>query len=208
MPPLPFVNGVLKLTLKFTLASGTPMYTHMFMAYTGGAVTNAQLTTYAQTVFTNWGTNLKASQSTAVTLAEVDATDLSPAGIVPGVFTGSTPGTLAGVVATAETCVLLNLVIGRRYRGGHPRMYLPLGNGAVLQDPQHWTVAYRSSVATAWAAFYNSIVGLSGSNPTCTGQVNVSYHSGGVLRPTPVVDNVLAWNVNIIPASQRRRMGR
>ena len=162
----------------------------------------------ASQIMTAWNANMRSQQNKVWTLAQVMVSDLGPTPDLPGLATGSTAGSLTLQCLTAETAALVNIVIGRRYKGGHPRLYLPLGDTTTLNDATHWTTSFVTSFATNWAAFINSVVtGMTG-GPTLDYSCSVSYHSGHALRPTPLVDKVLSWNMNPVPGSQRRRMGR
>jgi hypothetical protein len=109
---------------------------------------------------------------------------------------------------TAETAVLVNFTIARRYRGGKPRVYWPAGVSAQLNNPVSWQSTFVSAFRTAFNAFLNGVTSGITPPPAVDYLCSVSYHTGGALRPTPVVDKVLDWEVNAIPGSQRRRMGR
>jgi len=205
LPPVPNVL-VTKLDWTSTVSPGA--FSHLFWQTSTSGVTNSQLTALAALVRSSFGTNLKAYMSSNWTLAQVTARDLGPSPAQDGIDTTLVAGTLAGGLVTAETATLINFVIGRRYRGGHPRVYWPLGNSTVMLDMTHWTTAQTANVSTGFAALINAVVAGGSGTPTITGLCSVSYYFGKALRPTPVVDPVIAWKVSQIPASQRRRMGR
>jgi hypothetical protein len=109
---------------------------------------------------------------------------------------------------TAESACLVNHTIARRYKGGKPRNYLPLGTSTQLNNPVSWQTTFTTAVTVAFGTFKVQVT----TNPAGTGTVdnlvNVSYFDHKVMRTTPVVDVVLNTTANTIPASQRRRMHR
>ena len=194
--------------MKFTTAVGATAYTHQYWHTTTSSVTAAQSTALATLIRTAWTTNFQAQQHVNWSLVSTTVMDLGPTPDLPGVDAVAVAGTLAGTPITAETCMLITMQIGRRYRGGHPRMYLPLGGAASILDQTHWTTTFQSTIQTKWAAFYNAVIAGGAGTPTLDYQANVSYYSGKVLRTTPVIDKVLGWTIQQVPGSQRRRMGR
>jgi hypothetical protein len=53
---------------------------------------------------------------------------------------------------------LVRLIINSRYRGGHPRTYLPLGTAAVLNPGNQWAPTYLDQVRPAFVAWLLAIV--------------------------------------------------
>jgi hypothetical protein len=141
-------------------------------------------------------------------LTSVIAEDLSTLNTPVGLWTGSIAGTRTGSPLPAETCLLINFHVNRRYRGGKPRMYLPLGNAGDVSAPQAWLGGFLAAVNTSFSAFLNGVFGSTLGGATVTTLCSVSYYHAKALRTTPLVDPVTAWSTNGIPASQRRRMGR
>jgi hypothetical protein len=109
---------------------------------------------------------------------------------------------------------------GRRYRGGKPRGYWPLGTATDLQTRQTWTSDFTSAAVTILQNIYSQNNDQSADGCTITNQVNVSYYgppnriitgsTGRVrtvstVRAVPIVDSVTAVSINDRLASQRRR---
>jgi hypothetical protein len=143
-----------------------------------------------------------------------------------GSAAASAVGTRAGAPLDANTAVLINHHIGRRYRGGKPRTYLPAGVGADLATPQSWTAGALSNF-TLWPSYLEQVrQGMPGTT-VLHNLVNVSYYKGsqasitgtapyerGHTKPIvstdpgyPIVDDITSSSVNPKPASQRRRAG-
>lgn len=162
---------------------------------------------------------LGSQMNTDITLVKTEVTDLTSNTSPQSVNTTQHAGTISGQALPAGTAGVLQFKIGRRYRGGHPRMYLPGRSAADLQTPQLWTA---SAVADFTAAWNNTVAQMVSNKPagfTFLQQVNVSYFQGfvnhtfpsgrvrpvPVLRSTPFVDTIESVSTNPHVASQRRR---
>jgi len=208
MPPLPPVASCVKTQLYWDNGASKNASSHLYWHFTGGAPSTTDLAAFANLVGTQWGSHMVAQTPNNVTLKEVIAEDLSPGANVPGVATMSTPGTYPTTAMTAETAVLINLTVARRYRGGKPRLYLPGGVSAQLNNQVSWQGTFVSAYRAAFNSFLSGILAGVTPPPAVDYLSTVSYHSGGALRGTPLQEKVLDWEVNAIPGSQRRRMGR
>jgi hypothetical protein len=138
----------------------------------------------------------------------VQCIDLSSVSSPIGQWVGSSNGSRLGGVLPAETALLINAHIARRYRGGKPRLYLPLGCQTDVLNPQSWSSSFLTAVATGFTNFFNAISGHTYGSLVITNAVNVSYYSAHTARPTPLVDPWTGFTINAMPASQRRRMNR
>jgi hypothetical protein len=168
----------------------------------------ADLTALAALVATAWDSHLGPLTPNNVTLDLVEAIDLGNAGTMPGAWSGSHPGTYPTTMMTAESAVLINHTIARRYRGGKPRNYLPLGTSSQLNNPVQWQSTFVSQATADFGTFKTQVTTNPPGTPYVDQLVNVSYFEHKVLRPTPVTDLILNSAANPIPASQRRRMHR
>jgi hypothetical protein len=116
--------------------------------------------------------------------------------------------------------MLVNYVIGRRYRGGKPRSYFPWGSSQEIFTRQSWNPTFVTNVDSGLAAYFSAVIGTTVGGTTLTEHVNVSYYSGftvvtnpvthrarnvPTVRAVPVVDNILSFAASSRPASQRRR---
>jgi len=219
VPPLPAVANVLRVTLVGTLSTDTDVINRFFVQYSGTAPTAAQLNTLASSIASDWNSQLASSAQSGYTLTGVEIEDLTSASAAIGAWTGSHAGTRAGALFGAGTAVVVRFIIARRYRGGHPRVYLPYFTSADLNTEQAWLSASVSGLVTAWKAFMAAVIAHTWSGATISNQVNVSYFHGftnytkpsgressrPTLRGTPLVDVVTDTSVNPHVASQRRR---
>jgi hypothetical protein len=220
MTPLPDVPGVLSLKFIHDVGEDANAVCVVHFEYSGAAPTPAEAASIASSANGAYITNLKPLLNTNYSLREIIVTDLSSSTGAVGQVSSGTPGGLVGQILTAETCALINFKIGRRYRGGHPRIYMPFGVQESLQDPQTWTAAFSGNVTTGWGNFVIAFQATP-SPPTIGNQCNVSYYEGGdwvprepsgryvfvpKQRDTPLIDPVVSASCNAKPASQRRRM--
>lgn len=143
-----------------------------------------------------------------VTFVGVRVTDLS-SDVGPVVEApGAVIGTREGTTLPANSAVLAQYTTPRRYRGGHPRQYLPWGVAEDLDTPQTWTDGAVSTFTDAWSSIAGSALGIALGGFTTTEQVSVSYYTGGALRITPYLDALTFAGIATEVASMRRRDGR
>lgn len=218
MPALPDVPEVVRFTLKQTLSLDTDCINRFFVSYSGTPPTDTGMDTWTSAVATSWATNLEPLAGEGVILTEVLGEDLtSDTSAVGQTFTSDT-GTRGAVIA-AGVAAVLQLHIARRYRGGHPRLYLPFGIPSDMEFAQSWTSAFQTAVKDGWVAFMLDVISGAPSGTTALQQVNVSYFHGftnvtfpsGRVRPvptrrgTPLVDTITGVQLNPKLGSQRRR---
>jgi hypothetical protein len=208
MPTLPPVPSVLRSRLFWDVGGSLNATSHVYWHTTSGSVSTADLTALASTIATDYDTNLGPDSPNTTILRQVEVEDLGHSTTIPGVWAGSKPGSYPTAGQSAEVATLINFVIARRYRGGKPRIYLPIGVSAQLANPRQWQSTFKSAVTAHWFNFITAVQSHAPAGASIDKQVSVSYHSGHALRPTPVIDDVLSASANLIPASQRRRMGR
>jgi hypothetical protein len=221
MPALPSITGGMRVAFKWIAQSDLAALSRIFLTYSGVAPTAADLITLADVFVTSFNTNLKDKFSETNGLDQVEITDLSsPTGAVGESTTGPITGTEVGLALPAATSVLINYGLDRRYRGGHPRTYVPAFTIEDLDTEQTWLGASLTAFLPAWTDFIESAVGsmwAGGGTPT---NVNVSYFEGFTavqnpitlrwrnvpkVRTTPVVDTVATISANPAPCFQTRR---
>jgi hypothetical protein len=118
------------------------------------------------------------------------------------------------------TAALVNHQISRRYRGGKPRTYLPLGVSSDVNTSGLWTTAFVAAVEAAYGVYVVDCLG-SGIGCSLDKFVNVSYYeppnvvitnpvtgrvrNQSTRRATPLIDVINSDTVAQKIASQRRR---
>lgn len=218
MPPLPSVSKVVRVDHHFTLAGDANAQVRMFFQY-GGVLSQADALTWANAIATSWGAHMMAQLSNALSLTSTVLTDLSSASAPQAISTTSSTGSLAGVATSGATAIVMKKKIARRYRGGHPRMYIPGPSSGQLATEQTWAAGYIASVNTAFAAYVSDALTNVPAAAAPATEVNVSFFSGftnktfpsgrthpvPTARVTPLVDVIIANTMNPRPANQRRR---
>ena len=220
MPALPDVPGVMRLEIDFAVGTDAAALCRFYQAYTGGTPTPGDMAAIAgqlNSAFAGPGAGLMHPDTEVI---EIRATDLATTSGYTGTSTDVVTGTRSGAALGADVCALLNFTIGRRYRGGKPRLYLPWGTATDLLTRQTWT----TGAVTDWDGGYGDTIGtLTGYSTGAIvlgSQVNVSYYgppnriitgsTGRVrtvstVRVTPIVDEITSLSVNTHLGSQRRR---
>jgi len=187
---------------------------------TAAAWTQSQVQALADGVHSHWQTNLVPLFANDVhyKLTEtVDLTDTTErSGTVPPVdIAGGTPGT----APTLAACILISHMIGSRYRGGHPRTYLPPSNAGNSGDGDTWSAGFVTTVDTDWKAFITGVgtamqAAGQATNTQCCPRYTYNYAPDNVkhkfvktrntyLGPFPVQRSVVRNQI----ATQRRRLG-
>jgi len=125
-----------------------------------------------------------------------------------------TNSTTDGLPANCAVCV--SHEISRRYRGGHPRTYMMVGNAGDFQTGSYkmWQASFLTNIQNGWNT-YQALWPYNAPFATWT-PVNVSFYEttivGGVktktVRATPLVDLITGSTARDRVCSQRRRLGK
>lgn len=222
MPPLPAAPKVLQLAVLTHANNVDDVFVNkVHYQYTGTAPTPGQLASFATTVLTAWGSAFAPSMTDEKQFVGLDAVDLSSPTSATAEVTDSISGTLTGTVLPADACFVLSATVARRYRGGHPRIYLPLGAGVSLLSGRTWTTAFVGVVETANAGLVTAIEGAGWAGAGTLSPVNVAYYHGYTLvtypsgrsrdvptvRPGgPLIDPITGYVGRQQLGSQRRRV--
>ncbi len=217
MPALPAVNKVVRVDLTFTLGADTNVKNRLFFQY-GGSLSAADAQTWVNTIASAWNTNMQPPFSTGLTHTLTMLTDLTSS-ISPQVTSSaSAAGADAGATLPAGTCVVLKRTNQRRFRGGHPRLYLAGLTTNWEATSQTVAAAKTTALLAGWDAFVTAALGAPAAALPVT-QVAVSYFAGftnktfpsgrihpvSTVRGIPLVDPIIGRAVNPKFASQRRR---
>lgn len=219
MPPLASPGKVVRADFFLSVGANVRVRDRIFFSYTGAGPNTTDLTTLAGTISTAWLNQLVPQTNTSVVLTQIALTDLASSSGAQVFSTQSRSGTLAGTFLPAAVAMIVKFKIARRYRGGHPRFYLPGRVTADLSTTTTWAGASATSLATAFAAFIAACVTTPPTNLGTMAHVNVSYFTGFTNktfpsgrtravpnpRATPLVDPITSYSVNTQVGSQRRR---
>lgn len=221
MPPLPAVPNVIRMRILWEIQGKSNQGQRMFISYSGGPPAPSDLTAFANKYITAWNTNMPSLYNVDQTFLGVILEDLSSATGAVAEVAASVVGTRGSNVLPPSAAIVVSFEIARRYRGGHPRSYWPLGTSEdTEQGTGQFTETFQSAVASAVSAQTDSILAQTSGSTTTESQVNVSYYDGFTaienpftgryrnvpkLRATPLVDDIGTIVVRSYIASQRRR---
>jgi len=110
----------------------------------------SELNALCQGLFAGASTNMKTLWGANVTCNEVVGVDLGVSAPATGISSGAAfAGTLPGPECTPATCVVVSFQSTSRYRGGHPRAYMPPGDTASLTATEdEWLAGYVTQYST------------------------------------------------------------
>lgn len=221
MPALPSVPKVIRTAFKWAVENDLVGLSRIFLEYSGVAPTAAQLVTLADVFMTSFGTNIAEWVSESNSLEAVEMTDLSsPTSAFGESDVAAVPGTRTGQALPGATSVLALYGLDRRYRGGHPRSYVPALVSTDMSSEQTWDSATLADFITAWTTFVESAVGSEWSGGGTITNVNVSFFEGFTpvqnpitlryrnvpkIRTVPLIDIIATITANPAPCFQRRR---
>jgi hypothetical protein len=203
MTPLPPISGALKVQLGWGVDDETASITVMHLAYTGGPPSSGNCATMAAAIRADQVTRFTALLNASSGITSCRVLDLSSDMGGEGESGGFDSGTRTGDNLAAATAIVVSKHIARHYRGGHPRSYLPLGSATDL-DSGLWDGGFADTVNTAWTDFVSDCTS-DGTGCAITGEIQVSYVSGGARRDTPQKDTILSYTTDVKVGSQRRR---
>jgi hypothetical protein len=119
---------------------------------------HANIQLLADQVYNQFATLFKGSCSEEVAGTSCDTVDLTNATPQTGSSSGATwNGTQMAPPPTLSSCRLIRFNITSRYRGGHPRTYLPPSSTAFTTDGDNWVSGAGAAAASNFATMVNAI---------------------------------------------------
>jgi hypothetical protein len=208
MPPLPPIANVLKMQCLGTNEGQN--WANVFHAlYTGGPPTAEQCALIGADIFDMYDGSILRQVQENFHLTEVKITDLTSDTSGAGEFTGDSAGGLTGSPMSAQVATCVSWPIARRYRGGHPRTYVPGPRSTDLVDSSHWKPAYLAALQSAAATFRTLVNAFTGDGVTTLQLGAVSYVLNNAPRVAPLFfPFVTDPSVHSRVDTQRRRLGR
>lgn len=212
----------MRCTIVWTNGADVDCVTRFYLRYAGSVPTAANLVTMAAAVATEWTSTVNALYGTFVTLTNTICEDLSSDTGASGENGSSLAGTRDGGDLPASAAAVINYLISRRYRGGHPKGFWPSMTDADISTPQLWSDDALGSITESGQLLINAVIAAAWGGAGLVQQVNVSYHEGFTsvqnpvtlrwrnipkVRATPVVDVVTSMAARQRIGSQRRRLG-
>jgi hypothetical protein len=222
VPALPDVPGVIRCQLDWQIGSDAAALSRFFVTYTGTVPSVAAMEAFASNLAGECDDVLPPLMHSDTSFLGCTLTDLSSPTGATHTQIEDAPGTRSGDQLGADVCALGNIPIGRRYRGGKPRLYWPLGTSTDLQTRQTWTTDAIAAFQSGFNAVVGQLDGVSADGTSCGIYCNVSYYgppnriitgsTGRVrtvstVRTDPIVDVSPGPGIscNSHLASQRRR---
>jgi hypothetical protein len=219
----PFIpaNKCIKTAVNFADADGHVAQCRFFFTYAATPPTAANLTAVAGAVAAVVTSELMPLCHDSWTSAETVCTDLTSDTSPVGLAAGGTAGALAGARLPGSTALVVSRETGRRFRGGHSRVYIPAGDATKLTSDALWDNAFVGDVQTAWedvegAAFTAAWAGAGTIDFVMAsfyaGFTNVPYGSPVKYRRTPTARStaeffsVLNYVGKAAVGTQRRRI--
>jgi hypothetical protein len=207
MPQLPDAIGCLKVLIKGT-NNGNPWLNSLHYMGVTGVPDNAALTTLAATVASAWTAHIAPIMATTVQRTEVQVIDIGRRDGATGYDTTSAPGTATGnTPLPVNVAICVSESVQYRWRGGHPRFYLPAPFATSTEGGDSLTVAAQTSANQAVDAFFDALNGAT--VPAGPPKLAcVRFYDNHAMLTTPIVLEVRSFRVKKRLDSQRRRLGK
>lgn len=185
-----------------------------YLQYAGTAPAVSDLNAIGTAIGNAWGTNYGPLCGASVTMNSVSLVDLTSRGAAISSVTGlAKVGSRAGTDVPNNVAAVISWKINRRYRGGHPRTYLPAGMQADITTGRLWTTAFQTAVTAAAGAFRTALNGTTYSGATMK-MVSMGFftHDPTTHRPVyiipPVPYTIQSGLAHGRVDTQRRRLGK
>jgi len=210
MPPLAFVPGVALVVWKGTMGGVNVANTFHVRDITSlSAWTQADITDLATFMRAQFVTQFIPNITNSYTLTDCVATDLTSSTGVSSTASGSTVGGISaftGLPSNVAACVGWHTAL--RFRGGHPRLYVPPPSTNQQLTLNTWTTTYVTALLTNSAAMLTAINGHALPSGHAISPVLVSRVRAGVQLTSPLINTITASTVDNRIDSQRRRLGK
>lgn len=214
MPPLPPADHVVRIKIVGQL-SNQPWNSIQYAKFTGAQPDSAALATTASAIKATAFQPILNMMGTASTIISVELTDLTNDTGAQGISsTTPTAGTRPGTVNPNQVCGVASYKIARRYRGGHPRSYWPIGVQSDITQGNRWTTTFIPLALNAVVAWVGNI-NTTNLNGAPLQHVCLSYYTRdpnnpghSILRPVPIPFPTQTVQFHSRVDTQRRRLGK
>src|ERR1022692_518697 len=142
MAVLPDVPGVLRLDIMYGGGADVSASSRTFWSYTGTAPTDATLDTVCTALNADWETLFTSPTPSEPVFFGTRLTDLSTPSSGRGEVLASAAGDRGTTLIPFGAAAVLGFKIARRYRGGKPRIYLPLGIDTDITGGYQWSPTF------------------------------------------------------------------
>lgn len=210
--PLPAAPKCIK--LYCTGSNGPSGWGNVFyLQYSLANPSSVDLRSIATAFQAAWAANIASMLVPTVHFQAIRSTDLDKIDGQVDLYSFDTPGSSAGASMAANVALCVSRKIARRYKGGHPRFYLPGVADSNRLDQTHWSGSYLTASASKVTAFLNAVNAITTSATGGCKMVNVSYwytdppKTPPKLRVTPVIDPITGLSIDARIDSMRSRLG-
>jgi hypothetical protein len=211
------VPGVAQFKIQGTVSGHTFVNNWFYSQSSPQTVwTTAQLNTVCDNILSSIAASNGIGPLTApeVTWSAITAVDLSSSTPATGANShAAVSGTGPAGAIPPSICVLVNNVIGDRYRGGHPRSYMPpMAATSLISTDDQWAAASVNSYQTAYQNMQDNVFAAVTGTFQCIPRYNYTYTDNTTKRKwthqrTSLnhVAQVRTWLVRTHIAHQTRR---
>lgn len=205
MPPLPPVADVIKVTQSWICGNNVKAESIFHFQYSGGPPLAADCSALAADIQAASVTELAPLMNADYKVGLVTVLDIASNTGAQGFGGSVTAGTNAGSPLAANTAIVVNHAIARRYRGGKPRTYIPPGSISEISTVGQWSSTFQTLVNTNFASWKTTCLAATHGGVSLTAFGTVSYFTGGAPRTTPVFEPSSQSLCRLQVGSQRRR---
>lgn len=185
----------------------TPWNNIFYLQYPANPPTIGDLQSIATQVANAWNANIAPIINTSNALNRVECIDIATNTGADGAAVVTHVGTRSGALIPVQVACVFSFHVNVRYRGGHPRMYVPAGVAADVSAGRLWSGAAQTAFATAASGFVTAINAIQLGGSTFF-MIMVSYHTAHALRPVPARFPIVGTAVDDRIDTQRRRLGK
>jgi hypothetical protein len=207
VPALPAVPGLAKISLKGHQGSAQWAMVFHVMRDDASSWTQADLDGMCDLFRTSFISRFGTSLSSVGGIDTVDGVDLSSDLGVVSHRTTAAAFTGAATSTSPNVAFVLHWNIARRYRGGHPRTYLPCVAEADVDESGNVSAGRYGTITAAAGNWINDIsthaMGAVHAQLFC-----IHYVRDGAVLGFPLLDIILGGTCRTIVGTQRRRLPR
>lgn len=197
--------GFGRITHKFTTSDGAWDSGHdVFLT---GTPLQADLDQWCADASTAWFDNILGMLSSSCTYVGASLRYSDGTTEMEGTSTVLDNGGASGSGTPLSIAVVLSMKISSFYRGGHPRMYLAGVPESAIGSDKTFGSTFVGDMETGWAAYLDTVAGLTETNITSTAVGVIHRVSGGAPLVPPTFEPFTGSKVQRRICSQRRRLG-
>jgi len=203
LPPVP---NVARFAVQGT-NQGTKWVNIFHSKYTVQPPDAAALNAICQAVHTAYLNAFTTLWNSTCVLITVDGQDLASRTAATGTYSLTHPGTGTTIPMAVQVALTLSWSISDRYRGGHPRTYLPGIDGTFVTNGRLLTTAGHTAYLNAAAGFLTNMNAMTAGGSSWR-MCCVRYFSQHQLLANPLVRTITGQSVHGRIDTQRRRLGK